>query len=148
MDKAEGFHAQELAPSEWSEAEQTWRQAQTAIAEGRSAKAGLRKAKAQFNKSTAVAEANGKVMAKEISEMQTEINQRYLRIKAALKEGKPNLKVQKELDPILMEIALNASSIEDLNMHLDYMKAKAIAQDTLKKVEDAEHIAAGSRPVK
>jgi hypothetical protein len=144
MDRAQGFHAEELAPSDWQEAMLTWQQAQAAIKEGRSAGDSLRKAKSQFKKTAEIAEAKGKALDKEISDMQKEINERYIRIG----QGKPNSKIQKELDPILFEVRRNSSSIDNLTMHFDYVKAKAIAQDTLKKVESAELILAGGKPVK
>jgi hypothetical protein len=148
MDSAQGFHAEELAPSDWQEAMLTWQKAQAAIKEGRSARDYLRKAKSQFKKTAEIAEAKGKAMDKEISDMQKEINERYIKINAALGKGKPNSKIQKELDPLLFEVRRNSSSIENLMVQFDYVKAKAIAQDTLKRAESAELIMAGNKPVK
>jgi hypothetical protein len=145
MEKAQSFRADELAPSDWEDAMLTWKQAQAAVAERRSAKTLLRKAKSQFNKAAETAEANGKAMAKEVGDLQVKINKRYQGIKAALAAGKPNSKIEKELEPLLMEVALNSSSIENMNMHWDYVKAKSLAQNTLRTVETAEQMMAGNK---
>jgi hypothetical protein len=143
METAQNCNAEELAPSEWEEAMLTWQKAQTAMEVGRSAKGYLQKAKSQFKKAAEVAEANGKAMEKEVLDMQTNINGRYMKIKAALGKEKPNSKVLKEIDPLLLEVQVNSSSIEELNTHWGYVKSKALAQDTLKKIEMAEQLLAG-----
>jgi hypothetical protein len=145
MDNAQSYNAEQLAPADWEAAMATWKRAQTAIAQGQSTRDYLHEAKSQFKKAALLADANGKAMAKEILDMQKSINERYLTIKAALKNGKPNSKIQQELAPIMQEVALNSSSIENLNMNWEYVKAKAMAQDTLKKIESAELIMAGKK---
>jgi hypothetical protein len=138
MEEAKDFHSEELAATEWKEAMQAWEEAQTALKKGDHPKEYFQKAKAQFEKTIVAAQARGSVMEKEIDEVQKTINESYLRTKAALSKGKIKPKIQKELKPLLDEVAIDSSSVKDLIMHSDFTQAMAKVYDTQKKMRDAE----------
>jgi hypothetical protein len=146
MEKAKDFHAEELAASDWKEAMQAWDEAQAVFTKGKSSRAYFRKAKASFDKATAVAEVNGTAMVKEIGNIQKTINERYMQIKATLANGRVKPKIQKELKPMLVEVAVDSSEVKDLIMHGDYPKAKLKVLDIENKMLLVESVMAGKKP--
>jgi hypothetical protein len=147
MEKAKDFRAEELAASDWKEAMQAWDEAQAVFAKGKSSRTSFRKAKAQFDKATTVAEVNGAAMVKEIGNIQKTINERYMQIKATLAKGKVKPKIQKELKPMLLEVAVDSSEVKDLIMHGDYPKAKIKVLEIENKMLSVDSVMAGKKPI-
>jgi hypothetical protein len=145
MEEAKAFHSEELAATEWKEAMQAWEEAQSALKKGDHPKDYFQKARVLFEKTIAAAQAKGSVMEKEINEVQKTINESYLKVKAALKQGQIKPKIQKELKPILDEVAIDSSSVKDLIMHSDYTQAMAKVHDTQKKMLNVEKALFGQK---
>jgi hypothetical protein len=145
MEEAKDFHSEELAATEWKEAMQAWEEAQSALKKGDHPKDYFQKARVLFEKTITAAQAKGSAMEKEIDEVQKTINESYLKVKATLKEGRIKPKIQKELKPLLDEVAIDSSSVKDLIMHSDYTQAMAKVCDTQKKMRNAEMVLFGQK---
>jgi hypothetical protein len=143
MEEAKDFHSEELAATEWKEAMQAWEEAQAALKKGDHPKDYFQKARSLFVKTIAAAQTRGAAMDKEINEVQKTINESYLRVKAALNKGPAKPKIQKELKPLLDEVAIDSSSVKDLIMHSDYTQAIAKVYDTKKKMLNIEKVLFG-----
>jgi hypothetical protein len=146
MEKAKDLHAEELATPEWKEALQAWEEGQAVLAKGKSSKAYFYKAKGLFEKARLAAEIKGAAIAKEIGEIQKAINESYMKAKAALEKGRVKPKILKELKPMLIEVAVDSSSVKDLLMECDYSQAKTKVLETQQKMLNAELILAGQKP--
>jgi hypothetical protein len=138
MEEAKAFHSEELAATEWKEGMQAWDEAQSALKKGDHPKEYFQKARSLFDKTIAAARTRGSAMEKEITEVQKTINESYLRVKAALNKGRVKPKIQKELKPVLDEVAIDSGSVEDLVMHSDYTQAIAKVYDAQKKMLNVE----------
>jgi hypothetical protein len=146
MDNAKSVRAEELAASNWKEAMQAWDQGEAAVKEGKPAKTYFIKAKSRFEKTATIAKAQRDVVAKDVSEMQATINERFSKVKAALEKGKLNSRAQSQIKPIIAEVEAGNQSIDSLVSQGDYLKARATAREVQKKVFNAELIAAGKKP--
>jgi len=147
MENAKSLGAEELAASNWLEAMQAWEQGQAAVAEGKSAKTYFIRAKSRFEKTATIAKSNRDAVAREISDLQAKIDDRFMKIKAAIDKGKVSSRVQKQLNPILTEVDSGLTSIEELIGQGNYLKARTTAQEIQKKVFNAELIMVGKKPV-
>jgi hypothetical protein len=145
MEKARDFHSEELAAPEWKEALQAWQEAQEALKKGDPPIPYFRKAKTLFEKTIVTAEANGLVIQKKIEEIQNSINESYMKARAALKKGSIKPAIEKDLEPLLDDIAIDSSSVRDLIMHGDYTRAKELVLATQKKMQDAERLLSGQK---
>jgi hypothetical protein len=146
LEKAKDFHAEELAAPDWKDAMNLWDEAQGALAKGKSSRALFREARTRFEKATAIAKANGDAMKKEIADIQKTINDQYRKARADLEKSRSKSKIQKQLKPMLDEVAVGSSSVGDLIMQGDYPKAKAMIQNVQKKMLDAESALAEQKP--
>jgi|WetSurMetagenome_2_1015567.scaffolds.fasta_scaffold137632_3 hypothetical protein len=140
-EKAEGYHSDVMAAPEWKEALQAWEEAQAALQKGEYPRPQFRKAKALFDKTIAAAQANGRVMEKEIQSIQNEIDEKYMKVNPIYKRGGLKPKIQKELKPLLDQVAINSGAIKDLIVHFNYLQAKEKVLETQKIMLEAEKLA-------
>jgi hypothetical protein len=147
MDGAKSFHAESLAASNWNEAIQAWEQGQAAVKEGKSARTFFLRAKSRFEKTAAIAKSNGELMSREVSQMQTAINDVLSKIKADLEKGRISAKLQKQFKPMVVEADQGIESLTKLVSEGDFLKAKTLARDIQSKLYNARLIAAGKKPV-
>ena len=147
MDSAKSFHAESLAASNWNDAVIAWEQGQAAVKEGKPAKAFFLRAKSRFEKTAAIAKANSQIMSREVSQMQTAINDALSKIKADLEKGRISAKIQKQVKPIVAEADQGIESLAKLVSDGDFLKAKTLARDIQSKLYNARLIAAGKKPV-
>ena len=147
MENAKGLGAEELASSNWLESMQAWEQGQAAVAEGKSAKVYFLRAKSRFEKTAAIAKSNGEAVAREVSDLQAKINDRFMKIKTAVDKGRVSSRVQRQIKPLMTEVGDGSASIEELVAQGNYLKARTTAQDIQKKVFNAELIMLGKKPI-
>jgi hypothetical protein len=147
MDEAQKVRAEDLAPLDWKTAIKTWDEAQAAYKDNKSnAQTLLLRAKSRFDKCSAIAKAKRDILSRDVGDMQLTIGDRYARVKAAVEGSSLSAKVKRNLKEYCTQID---KSMETLNAQVtegDYLKAKVTAQDTLKKIFDAELIMAGKKP--
>ena len=147
MDSAKSFHAESLAASNWNEAVIAWEQGEAAVKEGKSAKAFFLRAKSRFEKTAAIAKANSEVMSREVTQMQTAINDALSKIKADLEKGRISAKIQKQIKPMVAEADQSIEPLAKLVNDGDFLKAKTMARDIQSKLYNARLIAAGKKPI-
>jgi hypothetical protein len=147
MDSAKSFHAESLAATNWNEAIIAWEQGQAAVKEGKSAKVFFLRAKSRFEKTAAIAKDNGERMSREVSQMQTAINDALSKIKAELEKGRISAKLQKQVKPMVAEVDQGVAPLEKLVNDGDFLKAKTLARDLQSKLYNARLIAAGKKPI-
>jgi len=147
MDNAKSFHAESLAASNWSEAILAWEQGQAALKEGKSAKTFFLRAKSRFEKTAAIAKSNGETMSREVSQMQSGIEEALSKVKAELEKGRLSAKVQKQIKPMVAEADQGMETLAKLVGDKDFMKAKILAKEIQANIYNARLIAAGQKPV-
>jgi hypothetical protein len=145
LDKARDYHSEVLAPAEWKEALQAWEEAEAALKKGDASIPHFQKAKTLFEKTIKASQGNGLAMGKEIDEVQNDINDRYMKLKATLEKGKIKPKIMKELKPILDEVSIDSSAVKDLIMQFDYPQAREKVLATREKMHNAEIVMAGQK---
>jgi len=147
MDQAKSFHADELAPSDWKEAQESYDRAQAAAKAGKPAKNLFINAKARFKKAGTIAKSYGETIAKEISDIQLAMGEKLSKIKAALLTGNPGSKSRNQVNSIVAEAETGTESISKMVAEGDYLKGRTLAREIRKKLYDAELILAGKKPV-
>lgn len=147
MDKAKSFHAESLAASNWNEAILAWEQGQAALKEGKPAKTFFLRAKSRFEKTAAMAKSSGEVMSREVSQMQTAIDEALSKVKAELEKGRLSAKIQKQIKPMIAEAEQGVESLVKLVSDRDFQKAKTLAKEVQATIYNARLIAAGKKPV-
>jgi hypothetical protein len=147
MENAKSLHAETLAASNWNDAIMAWEQGQAAVKEGKSAKTFFLRAKSRFEKTAAIAKSNGETMSREVSQMQTGIDDALSAIKADLERGRMSAKTQKQVKPMVAEAEKDMESLGKLVADKDFMKAKILAKEIQAKVYNARLIAAGKKPI-
>lgn len=147
MDQARSVYAEDLAASDWKDAMEAWEEAQAAVKESKPAKTLFLRAKSRFEKAVVIAKANGENVAKEITEMQITISDRYAKVKAALDGRRLAATIKREVTAMAAEVEEGTSSIDQLVSEGDLIKARALAKEIQKKVYNAELILAGKKPV-
>jgi hypothetical protein len=147
MDGAKSFHAESLAASNWNEAIIAWEQGQAAVKEGKPSKTFFLRAKSRFEKAAAIAKANGELMSREVSQMQTAIKDGLAKIKADLEKGRISAKLQKQVKPMVVEVDQGVEPLAKLVSEGDFLKAKTLARDIQSKLYNARLIAAGKKPI-
>jgi hypothetical protein len=146
MDNAKSLHAESIAASSWNDAIVAWDQGEAAVKEGKSAKTFYLRAKSRFEKAAAIAKSSGELMSREVSQMQTTIDDGLSKIKADLAKGRMPAKAQKQVKPMVAEAEKGVESLNKLVIDKDFMKAKALAKEIQAKVYNARLIAAGKKP--
>ena len=147
MDNAKSFHAESLAASNWDEAILAWEQGQAALKEGKSAKTFFLRAKSRFEKTAAIAKSNGETMSREVSQMQSGIEEALSKVRAELEKGRLSAKVQKQIKPMVAEVDQGIEPLAKLVSEGDFLKAKTLARDIQSKLYNARLIAAGKKPI-
>jgi hypothetical protein len=147
MDNAKSFHAESLAASNWNDAVVAWEQGQAAVKEGKSAKTFFIRAKSRFEKTAAIAKANGEIMSREVSQMQTGIDSALSNLKADLEKGRLSAKIQRQIKPMIAEADQGMGSLVKFVEDKDFLNAKMLAKEIQAKVYNARLIAAGKKPI-
>ena len=148
MDQAKSLHADDLAPTDFQQAQKTWAHAQAAVKEGKmdTAKVLFVSAKIYFNKSAVIAKAKRDALSRELSAMQLMISSNFDKVKSDLSKNDLSPKLQGQVKAIASEVEEGNASISKLVNQEDFLKAVATAKDVQMKVYNAQLILAGQRP--
>ena len=147
MEKAKSVFAEDLASSNWKDAMETWEQGQAAVKAKNPSKTLFMRARSRFEKAAAVAKSNGDNYSRELSTERSSIEQRFSKLKAAIKSGKASSKLVSQVKPIVAEVEEGTASLDSLMSKGDYLKAKMLTKDLSKKVANAELILQGKKPI-
>ena len=140
LELAKEQHAEELASTEWKEAEKAWKEAEAALAKGSYSSAGglYQTAKSRFERAYNVAKSRRDAILRDIQGLQNSINAKYEEAKDRVARSKLSSKSKKEADGLIREID---QAIEKLKKEVDegnLTQAKATAEATLRQVYEAE----------
>jgi hypothetical protein len=146
MDSAKAAFAEDLAPSDWKEAVKVWDQAQAAVKDGKPSITFFKRAKTRFEKTAKLAKSSGDAMAKEITGMQTTINERLAKVKDQLDRNRVSNKVANQVKPLVADLQESITTLENMVSQGNYLKAKMLARDLQTKVYNAELTMSGKKP--
>jgi hypothetical protein len=150
MDKAKDLHADDLAPTDFQQAQKAWDHAQAAEKEGKTgtAKVMYTSAKIFFGKSADIAKAKRDAMIRELDAMQLTIGRNFDQVKSDLMRNDLSPKQHGRLIAIVAEVEEGNASISKLMAEENLRKAVATAKDVQTKVYNAQLILAGQSPSK
>jgi len=148
MDQAKSLHADDLAPTDFQQAQKTWAHAQAAAKEGKTdtAKVLFVSAKIYFNKSAVIAKAKRDALSREISAMQLMISSNFDEVKSDLSRNEISPKLRNQVKAIASEVEEGNAAISKLINQEDLLKAAATAKDVQMKIYNAQLILAGQKP--
>jgi hypothetical protein len=144
MDQAKSLHADNLAPTDFQQAQKAWDHAQAAEKEGNTgtAKVLFASAKIYSGKAADIAKAKEDSLARELSAMQLKISSNFDQVKSDLLKNKLSPQQQSQV----RAIEEGNASISKLVIQKDLPKAIATAKDVQTKIYNAQLILAGQRP--
>jgi hypothetical protein len=150
MEHATSSHADNLAPTDFQQAQKTWAHAQAAAKEGKvdTAKVLFVSAKIYFNKSAVIAKAKRDALSRELGAMQLMIGSNFDEVRSDLSNSDLSPKLQGQVRAILSEVEEGNASISKLVNQEDFLKAVATAKDVQMKIYNAQLILAGERPAR
>jgi|WetSurSiteA1Bulk_404760.scaffolds.fasta_scaffold08680_3 hypothetical protein len=150
MDKAKDLHADDLAPTDFQQAQKAWDHAQAAEKEGKTgtAKVLFTSAKIFFGKAADIAKAKRDAMIRELDAMQLTIGRNFDQVKNDLLMNNLSTKQQDRVRAIASEVEEGNAAIGKLLAEDDLRKAVATAKDVQTKVYNAQLILAGQSPSK
>jgi membrane-associated HD superfamily phosphohydrolase len=148
MEHATSSHADNLAPTDFQQAQKTWAHAQAAAKEGKvdTAKVLFVSAKIYFNKSAVIAKAKRDALSRELSALQLMISSNFDEVKSDLSRKDVSPKLRNQVKAIASEVEEDNAAIDKLVDQEDLLKAVAKAKDVQMKVYNAQLILAGQRP--
>jgi len=148
MDQAKSLHADNLAPTDFQQAQKAWDHAQAAEKEGNTgtAKVLFASAKIYSGKAADIAKAKEDSLARELSAMQLKISSNFDQVKSDLLKNKLSPQQQSQVRAIASEVEEGNASISKLVIQKDLPKAIATAKDVQTKIYNAQLILAGQRP--
>jgi len=140
LESARQQHAEEVAPTEWKEAEKAWNEAEAALAKGSYSSAGelYQTAKSRFERAYNVAKARRDAILRDIEGLQSSINAKYDEAKDRVARSNLSAKSKKEADGLIREMD---QAIDKLKKEVDegnLTQAKATAEATLRQVYEVE----------
>jgi hypothetical protein len=150
MNQARSRHADDLAPTEFQEAQKTLTHAQAAAKEGKTATAKVLfvSAKIYFDKTGDIAKAKRDALSRQLSDMQLMINSNLDQVKSDVSKKHLSPKLQGQVKAIVSEVMKGKASISKLVNQEDFLKAVATAKDVQAKIYQAQLILAGQMPAK
>ena len=150
MDEAKNLHADDLAPTDFQQAQKAWDHAQAAEKEGKTgtAKVLFASAKIYFGKAAAIAKAKQDSLSRELNAMQSMISSNLERVTSDLSNINVSPKQQGQVRAIVSEVEKGNASISKLVIQGDLVKAVAAAKDVQAKIYNAQLILAGQKPTK
>jgi len=150
MDGAKSLHADDLAPTDFQQAQKAWDHAQAAAREGKiaTAKVLFESAKIYFGKAADIAKAKRNALSRELSGMQLVIDSNFDQVKNDLSKKNLSPKQRGQVEAIASEVVEGKDSISKLVIQEDFPKAVATAKDVQTKIYKAQLILAGQRPAK
>jgi hypothetical protein len=150
MDEAKNLHADDLAPTDFQQAQKAWDHAQAAEKEGKTstAKVLFSSAKIYFGKAASIAKAKQDSLSRELNAMQSMISSNLGQVTSDLSNINLSPKQQGQVRAIMSEVEKSNASISKLMIQGDLLKAVAMAKDVQTKIYNAQLILAGRRPTK
>jgi hypothetical protein len=150
MDKAKDIHADDLAPTDFQQAQKAWDHAQAAEKEGKTgtAKVLFTSAKIFYGKAADIAKAKRDAMIRELDAMQATIGRNFDQVKSDLMRNDLSPKQHGQVISIVAEVEEGNASISKLMAEEDLRKAVATAKDVQTKIYNAQLILAGQSPSK
>ena len=145
MDEARSYNAEEIAASDWKDAMDAFNDGHNAVRNGKPAKSHFIRARSRFEKTAEIAKSRQDVLAKEVSDLQQSIDERFSKVRAAIEKGVRST-ILKQVNPIVEEAEAGNESISDLVARGKYLKARATAQEVQQMIYNAELILAGRKP--
>jgi hypothetical protein len=147
MDQAKSLHADDLAPTDFQQAQKTWDHAQAAEKEGKTgaAKVIFTTAKINFNKSAAIAKAKQEALTRELDAMQLAIGSNLDQVNSDLSTKNLSPKQRSQVEAIAAEVEKEDASIRKLVIQEDLLKAVETAKNVQTKIYHAQLILAGQK---
>jgi hypothetical protein len=147
MDEAKNLHVDNLAPTDFQQAQKTWDHAQAAEKEGKTATAKVLfvSAKIYFGKAADIAKSKQDALSRELSTIQLMISSNLDQVKSDLSKGNLSPKQQGRVKAIVSEVEESKASISELVIQEDLLKAVATAKDVQTKIYNAQLILAGKK---
>ncbi len=147
MDHAKSLHAEDLAPTDFQQAQKAWDRAQAAEKEGKTATAKVlfTSAKIFFHKTADIAKARQDDLSRELSGMQLWISKNFDQMKSDLSRNNLSPKQRGQVMAIVSEVEEDNDSISKLVIQEDLVKAVATAKDVQTKIYHAQLILAGQK---
>jgi len=147
MDQAKKFHADDLAPTDFQQAQQAWDHAQAAETEGKTATAKVlfTSAKIFFGKAADIAKARKDALSRELSAMQLQISKNFDQMSSDLSRNNISPKQRDQVLAIASEVEEGKDSISELVIQEDLIKAVETAKDVQTKIYHAQLILAGKK---
>jgi hypothetical protein len=148
MDKANGLHAADLAPTEFQQAQKAWDHGQTAEKEGKTstAKVLFSSAKIYFGKASDIATSKHDSLSRELNAMQLLISQNLEKVQSDLSVNPLSAGQKSQVKAIVSEVEGDNASIKKLVAQDDLLKAVAMAKEVQSKIYNAQLILAGQSP--
>ncbi len=150
MDQAKSLHADNLAPTDFQQAQKAWDHAQAAEKEGKTgtAKVLFASAKIYFGKAADIAKSREDTLSRELSAMQLMIGRNFDQVKNDLLRDNLTPTQRDQARAIAVEVEKDNASISKLVIQGDLVKAVATAKDVQTKIYNAQLILAGQKPGK
>jgi hypothetical protein len=147
MDQAKSYHADELAPTDFQQAQTAWDRAQAAEKEGKTgtAKVLFTSAKIFFGKAADIAKARKDALSRELSAMQLMISKNFDQMSSDLSRSNLSPKQRDQVLAIASEVEEGKDSISELVIQEDLLKAVETAKDVQTKIYHAQLILAGKK---
>jgi len=147
MDEAKNHHADDLAPTDFQQAQKTWDRAQAAEKEGNTgtAKVLFESARIYFGKAADIAKSKRDALSRQLENMQLMISSNFDQVKRDLSRGNLSPGQQDQVRAIASEVEEGNAAITKLVSEDDYLKAVATAKVVQTKIYNAQLILAGQK---
>jgi hypothetical protein len=148
MEDARSLHAENLAPTNFEQAQKAWDHAQAAAKEGKTdtAKVLFASAKIYFGKAADVAKAKKEVLTRELDSMQIMINRNLDQVKGDLSKKNISSRQHGQVKALASEVEKENASIQKLVDQHDLVKAVETAKEVQTKIYHAQLILSGQTP--
>jgi hypothetical protein len=147
MGQAKAFHADNLAPADFQQAQKSWDHAQAAEKEGKTAAAKVlyTNAKIYSGKAADIAKAKKEDMSRELSSMQGVINNNLDQVRSDVASKNLSPKQHDQVEAITSEVEKDNATISKLVIQEDLRKAIETAKNVQTKIYHAQLILAGQK---
>ncbi len=147
MDYAKSLHADNLAPSDFQQAQKAWDHAQDAAKEGKTstAKVLFTSARIFFDKAADIAKSRQDALSRQLIGMQLMISKNFDQLKSDLSRNNMSPKLRNQAIAIASEVEEGRDLISRLVIEEDLVKAIATAKDVQTKIYHAQLILAGKK---
>jgi hypothetical protein len=147
MDYARSLRSDNLAPTDFQQAQKAWDHAQAAEKEGKTdtAKVLFASAKIYFGKAADIAKAKQDSLSRELGAMQRMITSNFNQVKSDLSKNHLSPQQQGRVRAIASEVEEGNASIRSLVIQKDLLNAVATAKGVQTKIYNAQLILAGQK---